>query len=135
MRLVNEGERPAESTVTPYANRPNRTDCAAAPSCTYTEEIQNYSKWYTYYRTRLGMMKTSVGRSFLPFISNPAAIPPKPDRLRVGFITIHAQDTGTVVPAQYLRIDTFNTTQASNFYTKFYAQTAANATPLQEAWA
>jgi type IV pilus assembly protein PilY1 len=122
-----------KSTVTPYTNRLNRTDCVAAPSCTYTEEIQNYSKWYTYYRTRLGMMKTSVGRSFLPFISNPAAIPPKPDRLRVGLITIHAQDTGTVVPAQYLRIDTFNTTQASNFYTKFYAQTAANATPLQEA--
>ncbi|HVQ53485.1 MAG TPA: hypothetical protein VMS92_25920, partial [Mycobacterium sp.] len=121
------------STVATYSNRPNRVDCVGAPNCTYTEEIQNYSKWYAYYRSRLAMMKTSAGRAFLPFVSNSAAIPAKPDRLRVGFITIHVQDSGTVDSAQYLKIDTFNTTQASNWFTKFYAQTAGNATPLREA--
>jgi type IV pilus assembly protein PilY1 len=116
-----------------YGNRPNRVDCLGVPTCTYTEEIQNYAKWYAYYRTRLQMMKTAVGISFRSFISNPAGTPPKPDILRVGFITIHAQDTGSVVAAQYLRFDSFNTTQANNFYTKFYQQTPGSATPLREA--
>ena len=70
------------STVASYGNRPGRSDCVGAPTCTYNEEIQNYSKWYAYYRTRMQMMKTSAGRAFLPFISNPTATPAKPDRLR-----------------------------------------------------
>src|SRR5712691_8799021 len=77
------------STVASYGNRPGRSDCVAAPTCSYNAEIQTYSKWYAYYRTRMQMMKTSAGRAFLPFISTPTATPPKPDRLRVGFITIN----------------------------------------------
>jgi len=122
-----------KSTVTPYRGRPLRVDCAAAPACTYTEEIQNYAKWYAYYRTRMQMMKTSVGISFRGFISNPTGTPPKPDNLRVGFITIHAGDSGSISAAQYLRIDNFNTTQANNLYTKFYQQTPGGYTPLREA--
>lgn len=134
------------STVATYLNRPNRSDCASAPSCSYTEEIQNYAKWYTYYRDRMLMMKTSAGRSFLPFISNPTATPPKPDRLRVGFITINpsipnvpaislgGSGPGTnVEPAKYLKIDNFNTTQASNWYNKFYSIFPGPATPLRVA--
>src|SRR5882762_6290018 len=120
-------------TVTPYGGRPNRVECAAPPSCTYTEEIQNYAKWYAYYRTRIQMMKTSVGISFRGFISNPTGTPPKPDSLRVGFITIHAAYSGSVNAAQYLRIDNFNTTQANSLYTKFYQQTPFAYTPLREA--
>src|SRR5436190_1731538 len=122
-----------KSTVTPYRGRPLRVDCAAAPACTYTEEIQNYAKWYAYYRTRMQMMKTSVGISFRGFISNPTGTPPKPDSLRVGLITIHAADSGSISAAQYLRIDNFNTTQANNLYTKFYQQTPGGYTPLREA--
>jgi type IV pilus assembly protein PilY1 len=121
------------STVTSYGSRPNRSDCAAAPTCTYPEEIQNYARWFAYYSDRMRMMKSAAGRSFLSFISNPTGTPPKPDRMRVGFITIHAGDTGTINTAKYLRIDNFNTTHASNFYTKFYAQVPSSATPLLEA--
>jgi type IV pilus assembly protein PilY1 len=121
-----------KSTVASYSGRPGRIECAAAPVCTYTEEIQNYAKWYAYYRTRMQMMKTSVGISFRGFISNPTGTPPKPDSLRVGFITIHAADSGSVAAAQYLRIDNFNTTQANNLYTKFYLQTPGGFTPLRE---
>ena len=122
-----------KSTVTPYGGRPGRVDCAAPPVCTYTEEIQNYAKWYAYYRTRMQMMKTSVGISFRGFISNPTGTPPKPDNLRVGFITIHAGDSGTVDANQYLKINNFNTTQANNLYTKFYQQIPFGFTPLREA--
>ena len=122
-----------KSSVTSYGNRPNRADCAAAPNCTYDEELNNYARWYTYYRLRIQTMKSSVGLSFLPFIGNPSGTPPKPNALRLGLITMHAQDSGTVSSSKYLRISDFDTTQASNFYNKFYQQTPVNATPLQEA--
>src|SRR3989441_731648 len=124
-----------KAAVGSYTNRPNRADCLSAPTCTYAEEINNYAHWYTYYRTRLQMMKTSVGTSFLSFIGNPTGTPPKPNSLRIGLITMHAQDSGSVIPAKYLKISDFNTTQASNFYTKFYTQTAGSFTPLQQALA
>lgn len=121
------------SSVASYGNRPNRTDCAASPSCTYAEELNNYARWYTYYRTRLQMMKSSVGNAFLAFIGSPSGTPPKPNSIRLGLITMHAQDSGTVSPSKYLRIQDFDTTQATNFYNTFYSQAAQNATPLQEA--
>jgi len=123
------------SSVTTYGNRPNRADCAAPPSCTYDEELNNYARWYTYYRIRIQTMKTSVGLSFLAFIGNPGGTPTKPNALRLGLITMHAQDSGTVSASKYLRISDFDTTQATNFYNKFYQQTAQNATPLQESLA
>src|SRR2546425_1552188 len=122
-----------KATVGSYTNRPSRADCLSAPTCTYTEEMNNYARWYTYYRTRLGMMKSSVGTSFLSFIGNPTGTPPKPNSLRIGFIAMNSQASGSVAPAKYLKISDFNTTQASNFYTKFYTQTAGSFTPLQQA--
>jgi len=128
-------------TVATYARGSARTDCAgvvsppaapAKPFCTYTEEIQNYAKWHAYYRNRMMMMKTAAGRAFLPFISNPTASPPKPDRLRVGFITINPGSPVDTVN-KYLRIDNFNAAQATDWYTKFYAQVPNGFTPLREA--
>src|SRR5882672_8036546 len=134
------------STVASYGNRSGRSDCVASPTCSYNEEIQNYSKWYAYYRTRMQMMKTSAGRAFLPFISTPTATPPKPDRLRVGFITINptvpngSSSAGAGVhSSKYLKIDAFNNVNtlnpnhASNWYNKFYAIIPNNSTPLREA--
>jgi hypothetical protein len=63
-------------------------DCAGAPTCTYSQEIQNYGRWWTYYRTRMQMMKTSRGARFLPFISTRRRRR-RSDRLRIGFITIN----------------------------------------------
>ena len=128
------------SSVGSYVNRPGRSDCTTTPgSCSYNEEIQNYAKWFTYYRTRMQMMKTSAGRSFLPFISNSTATPPKPDRLRVGFITINPTNRNSnnnstapnVDSSKYQRVDTFNTANASNWYSKFYSIIPNNSTPLR----
>lgn len=46
--------------------RENRTDCASAvtATCTYTEEIQNFANWYTYYRSRILASQAGIGHAF-----------------------------------------------------------------------
>src|ERR1051325_10453027 len=101
--------------------------------------MQNYGRWWAYYRTRMQMMKTAAGRSFLPFISNPSGTPAIPDKIRVGFITINpfydtsGTNQGSVQSTRYLKIQPFNTTNAASWYTKFYAQDPSQSTPLREA--
>jgi type IV pilus assembly protein PilY1 len=100
-----------------FDNRPNRGDCAAAPTCTYLEELQNFSNWYSYYRDRMLAMKTAAGRAFSIM----------DDRYRIGFLTINASGSG-----QYLKIDKFTPTHKQAWYTKFYSQGASGSTPLRE---
>jgi len=50
-----------EPSTPTYMGGPNRTDCAAAPVCTYAEEIQNFANWYTYYRKRGFAAKAALG--------------------------------------------------------------------------
>ena len=108
------------STTNSYPKGPQRIDCAGA-TCTYQEEMTNFANWYAYYRTRLQMMKSAAGRAFIPI----------DDTYRVGFITIIP---GSPVSSNnYLRIDTFDATQKSAWYTKFYSMSASNSTPLREA--
>jgi len=143
------------SGTTPYLNRPTRNDCAPSgtpASCTYAEEIQNYARWYTYYRTRLTTMKTAAGNALRPFVNIPTATPQQPTLLRVGFITINAQKDGagtlqsSVQGVRYLKIADFvggaAGTQADNWFTKLYqvgkasgpqVEISTNSTPLREA--
>lgn len=111
---------PATST---YAGsvRANRKDCASKPTCTYAEEMTNYGNWFTYYRTRMQMMKTVSGLAFVGL----------PDSLRVGFTTINPGSP--VTAAKYLAISDFNATQKSAFFTLFYSQTTPGGTPLAAA--
>ena len=60
------------------STRASRSDCAAAPNCTFTEEMTNFANWYTYYRTRIQTMKTTAGQAFAGL----------PNNYRIGFITI-----------------------------------------------
>ncbi|MGZ8814920.1 MAG: hypothetical protein ACXWZI_13280, partial [Mycobacterium sp.] len=109
---------PATAT---YGSRPNRTDCAAAPNCTYTEEMTNFANWYAYYSTRMQLMKTGVGYAFTQLDG----------RYRVGLITINP---GSPVPSsKYLRVDTFAASHRTNWYTKLYSQSPSGYTPLREA--
>ncbi|MBI2295182.1 MAG: pyrrolo-quinoline quinone, partial [Betaproteobacteria bacterium] len=104
-----------------YGGRFNRTDCAgvATGTCTYTEELQNFANWYSYYRTRMLLMKTASGRAFAPL----------DDRYRVGFVTINVADD----TSRYVKIDKFTPTQKNDWYNKFYSITPASGTPLREA--
>ena len=131
------------SAASPFTGgRSGRVECPAS-GCTYAQELQNYATWWAYYRTRMQMMKSSVGISLRGFVSNPSGTPPKPDNMRLGFITINpyypndgnsnSNASSSLQSANYLRIDNFNLTNAGNFYNKFYAQKPAHGTPLREA--
>ena len=82
------------------------------------DERTNFANWYSYYRTRILMMKTASGLAFSPMSTN----------MRVAFMTINNN-----VSPDILNWDIFSGTQRSNWYTKLYGATANNSTPLREA--
>ena len=82
-------------------------------------EQQNFANWYSYYRTRINMMKSASGRAFAPVT----------DKYRVGLDVISNSNPGTVrvVPG------TFDATQRSTWYSRLYAADASGSTPLRAA--
>ena len=83
-------------------------------------EKQNFANWYSYYRTRLMMMKSAAGRAFNGV----------DDKFRVGFTTINETGTGA---AKWLGNAKFDSTQKSAWYTKLYGISATSTTPLRGA--
>jgi type IV pilus assembly protein PilY1 len=98
-------------------DRSKRSDCAAAPNCTYAEEMTNFANFYAYYRTRMQMMKSAAGQAFSKL----------DNRYRIGFSTINQS------ASKYLAMAPFDVTQKTNWYAKFYAINPGNSTPLREA--
>ncbi len=85
-----------------------------------TDERQNFANWFSYYRTRILMMKSGAGRAF-------ASVG---DSYRVGFQTIYATPGSSSAPA-WLQIDDFGATQKSNWFSDLYAQSPSGSTPLK----
>jgi type IV pilus assembly protein PilY1 len=95
----------------------------------------NYANWYSYYRTRLMMMKAAVGRSFQGIS----------DQFRVGFMTISPGTYGnsqtstgaatgnSISASKFLKIADFSTTHRADWFNKLYSQTTSNYTPLRSA--
>ncbi|MFA6203612.1 MAG: PilC/PilY family type IV pilus protein [Gallionella sp.] len=91
-----------------------------------TDERTNFANWYSYYRTRLLMMKTAAGRAFKNLDKN----------YRVGLMKI---SSGT--PTVY--VDTFwdnsnaalgaLSTQRSTWYNALYNTSSSGSTPLRTA--
>ena len=116
-----------------YTNWPTRTDCGSGTTCTYAQEMTNFANYYAYYHTRIQMMKTLLGLSFLN-ISN---------SYRVGYITINpgsstsnpVSSSNPVSTTHYVPVSDFVTTQRQTFYTTLYAQGTGNSTPLRSALA
>jgi type IV pilus assembly protein PilY1 len=86
-----------------------------------TDERQNFANWYSYYRSRMQMMKTAAGRAFAS-IDN---------RYRVGFMTINTSRTTT--GTEFLDIGTYDATQKASWYSTFYAVQPTGGTPLRAA--
>ncbi|MFN0315295.1 MAG: hypothetical protein ACKVQA_09690, partial [Burkholderiales bacterium] len=84
-------------------------------------EQQNFANWYSYYRTRMLMMKSATGLAFNSI----------DDRFRVGFMTINTSQvtTGT----QFLNIAPYNSPQKQLWYDKLYATVPGSSTPLRTA--
>jgi type IV pilus assembly protein PilY1 len=113
--------------TTTYPRATTRTDCAGAvgpTGCSYAEELQNFANWYSYYRSRILMMKTVPGRVFASIGNDPNA-----GAIRVGFVTINLNSS-----AEYLKIDDFKlNTHRQNWFNKLYSIVPGNSTPLREA--
>jgi type IV pilus assembly protein PilY1 len=100
------------------AKASTRTDCTST-TCTYNEEMTNYANWFTYYHTRMQMMKSGVSRAFKN-INN---------KFRVGFNTINY--TGATDGTRFLHIDKFELVHKNSWYTKLFAIAPGASTPLQ----
>ena len=85
---------------------------------------QNFANWYSYYRTRLNLMKSAAGRAFIGV----------DDKFRVGFTSI--SETGTAT-AKFLGNAKFDATQKAAWYSKLYGLTIPSTdtqyTPLRGA--
>ncbi|MEO8142969.1 MAG: PilC/PilY family type IV pilus protein [Betaproteobacteria bacterium] len=100
-----------------------RTDCISVTgACNYNEEMTNFANWFSYYRTRIQMSKSAIGRAF--------ALAGIGDNFRVGFDTINFSTS------KYLAVAPFVTgagAQKDLWFQKLYASPASNTTPLRVA--
>jgi type IV pilus assembly protein PilY1 len=111
-----------------------RTDCAGS-TCTYDEELQNFANWYSYYRTRMLMMKSAMSHAFASVSdTSPGA------GMRLGLMTISADapivdSCRNFNRALELPLGDFNQTQKTNFYTNLFKIKPCSYTPLRGALA
>jgi type IV pilus assembly protein PilY1 len=105
------------STNNSYPKATARTDCTGS-TCSYSQEMTNFSNWYTYYRTRMQGMKSAASLAFQPIDS----------RYRVGFINITTDN--------YLAVNRFDSgsgQQKDKWYTKLFGTSPSSSTPLRTA--
>jgi type IV pilus assembly protein PilY1 len=80
-----------------------------------TDERINFANWYSYYSTRINMMKTATGLAFNPLTNN----------FRVGFATMNNNGG-----SKFLNLAAFDATQRTAWYAMLYSTSANNSTPL-----
>jgi len=111
-------------TMTPSSFSPFvRVNVGATSGPGGTDERQNFANWFSYYRIRILMMKSGLGRAFVGIGGN----------YRVGFMTIYTTPSSSTTDPGYLSINDFTPTQKANWYAKVYAQTPGGGTPLKTA--
>jgi type IV pilus assembly protein PilY1 len=108
----------ADPSAPPDTCQADNAYTVASP--TTIAQQQNVANWFSYYRTRILMMKTASGRAFATI----------GDKYRVGFTAISEKGTNT---ARFLNIKKFDATQKASWYTLLYAQDASGYTPLRGA--
>lgn len=103
-----------------YPKGADRLDCAGATSCTYDEEMTNFANWYVYYKSRLQMMKTSVGLAFAAITGN----------YKVGYVRLSNAGSGLAIdqkPAD------FTGSARTTWYNNLYSTTTSGSTPIRTA--
>jgi type IV pilus assembly protein PilY1 len=84
-------------------------------------EAQNYANWFTYYKTRILMAKSSIGIVFQGLDS----------RYRIGYSTI-SEDTANE-GTDFVNIRDFDATQKAKFFAALNAASPGSSTPLRGA--
>ncbi|UGQ48909.1 pilus assembly protein [Massilia endophytica] len=104
-----------------YPKATGRTDCVTQTGvCTYEEEMTNFANWYAYYKSRLQMMKTSVGIAFAALTSD----------YRVGYVRLSQAGSGLAID---LKPAEFTGTARSTWYDTLYNTTTSGSTPSRTA--
>ena len=109
--------------ITKSGNMAFTTD--AFPDST-AANLTNFANWYSFYRTRILMMKTATGLAFKPIC--PVTSPATTCNYRVGLATMNNNTGSDILP-----LAPFDTAQKATWYNKLYATNANNSTPLREA--
>ncbi|MBS0309610.1 MAG: hypothetical protein JSS58_11670, partial [Proteobacteria bacterium] len=104
----------APSAFTPFA----KVVVSATSGPGGTDERQNFANWFSYYRTRINMMKSGTGFAFRSLDNH----------YRVGFATMNNNGG-----SKFLNLATFDATQKQNWYTMLYSTSVNNSTPLLKA--
>ena len=102
-----------------YPKAADRIDCAGA-TCTYDEEMTNFANWYSYYKSRLQMMKTSVGIAFAALNSN----------YRAGFVRLSQSAAGGAID---MKPADFAGSARTTWYSTLYGTTTSGSTPIRAA--
>lgn len=114
---------------TTYPKAAARTDCVSAPgTCSFAEEIQNFSNWFTYARTRMRVAISGTSEAFATV----------PSSFRVGFGTINTTGPSTIdgVTTSTLRqgVRPFSGTDKAAFYASLQSgRGQPGGTPLRRA--
>jgi type IV pilus assembly protein PilY1 len=106
------------------AKSANRIDCAST-TCTYAEEMTNYANWWTYYHTRMQMMKTGVSLAFSTI----------DDGYRVGYFSInngsYLNPNNFHQNNDFVNVKAFSGQQKHDWYTNFFKAYPYGQTPLR----
>lgn len=97
---------------------------------------QQFARWYTYYRTRMSLMKSAIS---LAFNSNDPVIGPK---YRVGMISMNpyavdpatgaVSDSSTIQSGKYEPLRTFSDSAREQWFSKLFSQTPGGYSPARE---
>ncbi|WP_342617902.1 PilC/PilY family type IV pilus protein [Rhodoferax sp. GW822-FHT02A01] len=119
---------PSTTALYPYpggtVKYATRSDCAAS-TCTGNEEMTNYANWWTYYRTRMQMMKTAASNAFASIDTN-SDIAAGKSRYRVGYMTINNNAN-----TDFVNLGEFTGTQKFTWYSQLLKAKPSNSTPLR----
>lgn len=124
VNIVPFQDPPANTVPSTFPKTAARTDCSGV-ACSYDEEMTNFANWYAYYRTRMAMAKTAIGRAFVGIT----------DAFRVGFITINP---GGDITNRFKAVADFTAGSGGTkdlWYQWLYKQESHGSTPLREALA
>ncbi len=119
--LVEITNTPTPMTPVPpatYTGSIARTDCVAAPICTYAEEIQNFANWFTYYRKREYSAKNAIGSVVADINFG-----------RVGYGTLH-NNNGVNIPVASMNSDPASGNKRS-VLDNIYNTDSSGGTPLR----
>lgn len=122
--ITKSGTMTATATAFPASPKFIRINVSATSGPLATDERTNFANWYSYYRTRILMMKTSTGLAFRTICDDPT----RTCGYRVGMATMNNNGGSDFLP-----LNTYGNTQKAAWYTKLYATSAGSSTPLREA--